>query len=210
MNVNVLMGLPCSGKSTFAHNVEWNGDEGITGGMPLNDPVEIINPDNIRFALTGDAGDQTQNKQVFDLAHNRLRWLMVHNSRSKTQIVFDATNVKKFARENLLDICYEYGVKPTLIVVDTPLDVCLERMQKREQIKQQLAMADGERWGDPNRIVVVPNHAMQRMSLEFIVAKGEVESEGWERIDTIPDGCPDFDEYGHAEIGTSSLRAVWS
>lgn len=150
MIVYVTMGIPGSGKSYWAerHSNMFSG-------------TEVISPDKIREMLTGDESDQTQNGRVFDLAHGRLRWLLMTNE--KESIIFDATNVQKFARQNLLDICAEFGAEPTLVVFDTPRALCLERNRNRSR--------------------VVPDHAIKRMHGSFLEAMDEIHHENWAIID---------------------------
>ncbi len=57
----VLIGIPGSGKSTWTNKL-------LTGKHPTE--VEVINMDDIRMRLTGNASDQSRNKDVF-LTANR-------------------------------------------------------------------------------------------------------------------------------------------
>ena len=157
MKVFITMGIPGSGKSFFV-NESWRPD------------IEVINPDRIRKMLTGSESDQTQNSRVFDLAHGRLRWLLLTSVEidgvrpNLRAVIFDATNVQKFARQGLLDICAEFDAEPHLIVFDTPKEVCMERNRNRSR--------------------VVPDHAIKRMHGAFLEALDEIDSEGWASITT--------------------------
>ena len=157
MKVYVTMGIPGSGKSYFVHRTIQNQQQD-----DWDRTSSVINPDSIRKMLTGDEGDQTQNSRVFDLAHGRLRWLLL--AASDPPVIFDATNVQKFARRNLLDICAEFDAEPHLIVFDTPKAVCLQRNRERER--------------------QVPDHAIKRMHGAFLEAMDQISNEGWASITT--------------------------
>lgn len=174
MKVFITMGIPGSGKSFFVNEVVSQHD-----AVPPRRGIEVVSPDRIRKMLTGDEGDQTQNSRVFDLAHGRLRWLLLTATQTgilldpsdsttpfsrpdSPPVIFDATNVQKFARQNLLDICAEFDAEPHLLVFDTPRQVCMERNRSRSR--------------------VVPDHAIKRMHGAFLEALDQIDSEGWASI----------------------------
>lgn len=156
MHATILMGIPGSGKSTYA--ARWS-------------PDEVVSPDRIRLMLTGDESDQSMNKQVFMVAHGRFRWLLTEMIAAERDgsgprlAFFDATNVQKFARIALLDICKEFGVRAHLVCFDTPRQICMERNRNRSR--------------------VVPDHAIKRMHGFFLSALDEIENEGWDNIVVI-------------------------
>ena len=152
-----MMGIPGSGKSTYVSS--WAEQMRDNGQEPI-----IICPDDIREELTGDAGDQSANAEVFELAHQRL----TQSLRSDSSVIFfDATNVKKFARRGILDIVRhanvgEKKVFPMLVVINENLGQCKLRNTTRER--------------------VVPEQAMDRMHSEMLKALDDVEKEGWGRV----------------------------
>ena len=129
MTVVVMMGIPGSGKSTY-----------VREHYPS---TLVVCPDDIREELTGDAADQSRNNEVFALAHERLEAAVSVN----LDVVFDATNIKEFARRNILDVCRKHGADTHLIVMMTDFETCSKRNSERDR--------------------VVPLHAMQRMDKEF-------------------------------------------
>jgi predicted kinase len=146
------MGIPGSGKS-YATQWFFNNVDG----------VQIINPDMIRLGLTGDESDQSRNNEVFTIAHNRLRSAL---SDAETKIVvFDATNIKKFARQHLLAIASEYKAKTALMIFDIDFPICSVRNEERER--------------------TVPMRAMLRMQAEFEDAMVEVPLELWDAVHLI-------------------------
>jgi predicted kinase len=146
-----MVGIPGSGKSTAAKQV----------AKAYN--ATVICPDDIREELTGNAADQSRNKEVFDLAHSRLADAL----KGDGIVVFDATNVKRFARQNILDISEGSGATTALLVMDTPFDLCMERNKNRDR--------------------VVPDDAMHRMYKEFTTALNEIHDEPWVNIKIIKD-----------------------
>lgn len=152
--VIVTMGIPGSGKS-YAVGQMFTADESAM----------IINPDTIRWELSGDPADQTQNAKVFQIAHRRFREALTNDA--FRWVVFDATNVQSFARMELLAIASEYDAVPRLMVFDIDYEKCCERNEARER--------------------TVPEHAMVRMREQFKIAMGNIESEGWDEIFVIAD-----------------------
>lgn len=154
----VMMGVPASGKSTYVDTWVEELDENGRGHV-------VIRPDDIREELTGDASDQSANDEVFGVAHMRLR----QSLRSSAPIVFfDATNVRPFARQNILDIVEECnladGVKvsPVLVVMNINLEDAKRRNRTRDR--------------------VVPDHAIERMYEQFLDATIDAENEPWDHI----------------------------
>lgn len=147
--VLVTMGIPGSGKSYCTSRV--------FGADP--DTI-IISPDQIRAEMLGDAADQSANAAVFERAHEMLRdALLAPNVKT---VVFDATNIKRFARDRVRAIAEEYDAETTLLIFDTEWETCCERNEARER--------------------TVPQSAMVRMRAEFAEALESVESEGWTEI----------------------------
>lgn len=147
--VVVTMGIPGSGKSYTTDRVY---------GSKLG--TIIISPDQIRAEMLGDAADQSANAAVFERAHEMLRdALLAPNVKT---VVFDATNIKRFARDRVRAIAEEYDAETTLLIFDTEWETCCERNEARER--------------------TVPQSAMVRMRAEFAEALESVESEGWTEI----------------------------
>jgi predicted kinase len=148
----VTMGIPGSGKSYAVARL-----------FRPEDKAYVINPDSIREELTGDAADQSRNGDVFDIAHLRLRTAIMDPD--VNWVVFDATNVTKRARQNLLAIFQEFDVTAALLVFDIDFSVCAARNMDRDR--------------------TVPMHAMMRMQEDFEESLDEMVKEPWVRIDQI-------------------------
>jgi protein phosphatase len=109
----VLIGPSGSGKSTFAarHFV----------------PSEILSSDAMRGMVADDPNDQSATEAAFELLHAALGLRM---ARGRLTVV-DATNVERWARERLLAIARRYRRAAAAVVLDLPLEVCLERNAAR-------------------------------------------------------------------------------
>lgn len=111
----VLMGIPGSGKSTWASESDYYR--------------YIISPDSIRETL-GDINDQSRNDEVFRIAHERVN----NHLQRGLHVVFDATSVTERARRDLLRIADSIpGTFKRLVVFD-PGPVAFERNSQRDRV----------------------------------------------------------------------------
>ena len=112
----VTVGLPRSGKSTWAREVT----------KQIHSP--IVNPDAVRMAITGQRFVKHAEPLVWTIVQCMVRALFQagHNS-----VILDATNTTKARRKFWLDECrngfYGDDAKVSFIVFDTPVDVCKQR-----------------------------------------------------------------------------------
>ena len=109
----VLVGSSGAGKSTFA-----------TRHFA---PTEILSSDAMRAAVADDAGDQTATDAAFELLHTALGLRLAR----KRLTVVDATNVEGWARARLLAAARRHGRPAAAIVLDLPVELCLERNRLR-------------------------------------------------------------------------------
>lgn len=99
-----------------------------------------ISPDDIRAELTGDASDQSKNKEVWEEARHRVAESL---ERGET-VVFDATFAKDFERKSFIQFAREHGAEKVQGVFATvPFEVANDRNKARDR--------------------VVPEHAISRM-----------------------------------------------
>lgn len=156
----VTMGIPGSGKTTYVN--AWADQLRDNGNNP-----EIICPDDIRAEL-GDASDQTRNEEVFRIAHQRLVEAISSN---EPVAFFDATNIKGFARENILSIIDSHNVS------DEP------RSRNTYAILAIISCDLGQaKLRNSTRERKVPDHVIDRMHAEMAGQVDLVSSEGWDRI----------------------------
>jgi len=102
----VLMGLPRSGKSTWAREES----------KRLNAP--IINPDSIRLALYGQAYIWSMEPYVWAITTTMVQSLF---SAGHETVIIDSTNINRKSRDKWQD----FG--PAFHYISTPTDICLKR-----------------------------------------------------------------------------------
>jgi predicted kinase len=119
--VIVLVGLPGSGKSTWAH----------AQGLP------VISSDAIRGWLADDENDQTIHGRVFSLVRNLLRQRL---DLGRPVTCIDATNLTREERWPYIRMARSYGAAAEAVLFDVPADVCRERNRLRNRLVPQETM----------------------------------------------------------------------
>jgi len=99
-----LVGLPRSGKSTWARVQTW----------------PIVNPDAIRLAIHGERFNAQAEPFVWLVAKTMIRALFLAGHEV---VILDATNTIRKRRDDLRSVEWETYFK----VIDTPKEVCLDR-----------------------------------------------------------------------------------
>lgn len=112
----MLVGLPASGKSTYAENLRQKG-------------FHVHSSDKIREELTGDINSQDKNTEVFRELHKRIK----SDLQNGISCVYDATNINMRRRKAFLDEIKKYDCKKTCVLFLIPIEVCKERNQNRER-----------------------------------------------------------------------------
>lgn len=110
-NLVMLVGLPGSGKSTWA----------------LNSGVRTFSSDDIRLELFGDVNDQTHNKEVFDELQRRTKECLS----SGVDCIYDATNISRKRRMAFLREVD--GHNKTCVLFCPPVELCKARNLLRER-----------------------------------------------------------------------------
>ena len=118
LTLTLMVGVSGSGKSTHAAK------------LAQTLPSDIVEPDAIRLELTGNASDQSRNREVFQLAHSRAEAKLL----AGINVVVDATNLDRKTRAEWLAIARRCGAEARAVVVDTPLDVAKNRNNVRERV----------------------------------------------------------------------------
>jgi predicted kinase len=110
----LLVGLPGSGKSTYA--------AGLGAG--------VLSSDSIRFLLADDERDQTIHARVFAT----LRYLLVQRLEIQRPVTYiDATHLTRAERQPYLDLARQRGAEVEAVFFNTPLGICLERNRRRRR-----------------------------------------------------------------------------
>ncbi len=111
----LLVGTAASGKSTFARQ--------------HFAPTEIVSSDQLRAMIIDDAGDQRANDDAFELLHAIVEKRLAHGRLT----VVDATNVERRSRKELVKLASARHVRADAIVLDVPLERCIERDAARPE-----------------------------------------------------------------------------
>lgn len=112
----MLVGLPASGKSTYAEKLRKDG-------------YHIHSSDKIREELTSPVNSQDKNVDVFQELHKRVKT----DLRNGISCVYDATNMSMKRRKAFLDEIKNMIAKKTCLLFVVPLEVCKERNRNRER-----------------------------------------------------------------------------
>jgi len=105
----ILVGISGSGKSTFARR-HFAADE-------------VLSSDRFRALVSGDEADQAATQEAFRRLHEALDDRLAQG----LPTVVDATSTQTWARRKLLDAARRAGRPVVAIVLDLPLETCLER-----------------------------------------------------------------------------------
>ena len=120
--VTILCGVSGSGKSTYI-------DKYLSNSV-------VISLDNLRSIIGKNSTDQSNNSEVLQVAHNMLKEAL----RSKKDVVWDATSLRKEFREKVITIAHNYGALTKIVVVLSPLKSILNRNASRFDFVPALAL----------------------------------------------------------------------
>lgn len=116
-NFFMLIGISGSGKSTYAKQLSQEQN------------AIIVSSDSIRKELWGDENIQGNPLEVFNLVHKRV----IENLRLGNNIICDATSLSIKDRASLLNKLTNINCFKTVIVIATPIEVCIEQDNQRER-----------------------------------------------------------------------------
>lgn len=148
-NLILLMGIPGSGKSTWAKEYVFKCDASYT----------IVSSDDIRKQLTGDINDQSKNSEVWEVVFNQVSGAL----KNRRNIILDATNVRTDLRRVLVRQLPDCNRFIKLFPVD------------KSSAKQRIAkdLAKGVVRSE------VPDMIIEKMYASFLESQSVVQDEGW-------------------------------
>ena len=111
----MLVGLPGSGKSSYAENLALEG-------------YIIHSSDKIREEL-GDVNDQSKNEEVFVTLHKRIK----EDLRNGRNVVYDATNLNRRRRVAFLKELKHIPCERVCVLIATPYERCVIQNEFRER-----------------------------------------------------------------------------
>ena len=112
----MLVGLPASGKSTYAEGLKEQG-------------YSVHSSDAIREELTGDVNSQDKNTDVFSVLHKRIK----SDLENGISCVYDATNISMKRRKAFLDELRKFECAKKCVLFAVPVEMCKDRNQNRER-----------------------------------------------------------------------------
>ena len=113
----MLVGLPASGKSTYAQELAEKYNANIHAS------------DEIRKELSGDINNQNVNDLVFQTLHKRVK----DDLSNGKSCIYDATNISYKRRMAFLNELNKIPCKKVCIVMATPYEECIKQNNTRER-----------------------------------------------------------------------------
>lgn len=120
----VLVGVSGSGKSSFAAKHFGR--------------FEVLSSDYFRGLVGNDETDQSVTAAAFDALH----YVAGKRLDAGLLTVVDATSVQQSARQSLIELARSHDALATAIVLDVPVDVCLQRNEGRGERRVPKAVID--------------------------------------------------------------------
>jgi predicted kinase len=114
----MLVGLPGSGKSTYASSL-----------LKETPNCVYLSSDKIREELYGDESIQGDATKVFNTLHNRVCSALTNNQ----SVIYDATNVNRKSRRGILNRISGFTVNKSAHIVWAPYEECVQRDSNRHR-----------------------------------------------------------------------------
>lgn len=141
--VVVTFGVSGSGKSTW-----------IKKHLP---DYKVVSLDDLRQQIAKSRSDQSCNSEVVRLAKEQLKSLL----RTHSKIVWDATNIRKDFRQQVINLSRDYGALVTLAVFHCPEDIYVKRNQQRRHkipedvLLRQIEQTEFPELDEGDRILII-------------------------------------------------------
>ena len=152
--IHLIVGIQGSGKSSFAKE------------LSIKENIEIVSTDAIRKNNPG-----IEEYKVWEIVYKRMADLIKENK----DCIFDATSITKKVRKRFFDSLKAYNVEVNAdcYFLDTDVDICVERVSKRNMDENELYLpvdviySYKERLEIPsvdegfNKIIVIKNYSYE-------------------------------------------------
>jgi predicted kinase len=99
-------------------------------------PTQIVSSDDCRARVSDDPANQAVSHHAFDLMYFIIRKRLL----LKRLTVADATNLESFDRREMIKTARWFNFKAAALVLDIPLETCLERNAARERVVPEEAL----------------------------------------------------------------------
>lgn len=113
----MLVGLPCSGKSTISKKLEEEYN------------ATIFSSDELRIEMFGDVNDQEHNQELFVELHKRIKDCL----NSGKSAIYDACNINYKRRMAFLSELKNTPCEKICVLMATPYNVCVRRNKVRDR-----------------------------------------------------------------------------
>ena len=113
----MMVGLPCSGKSTYAEKLSKKYN------------AVIHSSDALREEITGDINNQSNNELVFQTLHKRIK----QDLQNGTSCIYDACQVTRKSRMSFLQQLNKIPCRKICVLMATRYRYCIERGRTRER-----------------------------------------------------------------------------
>ena len=110
--LTLMCGIPRCGKSTW---ISKNKKDAI-----------IVSPDDIRKEIFGHQFFNPGEPWIWAFTKSMIRLLMIQ----KKDVIINATNLFPWLRREWLCLAYELNYKAKMVLIDTPIEVCMKRNKK--------------------------------------------------------------------------------
>lgn len=112
----LLVGLPRSGKSTWIKEHCGN--------------AIVVSNDWIREEILGTHYSETANAIIWTIADATLRIVLGQGK----DAIYDGVNLTKATRKFYIDLARKYNAKVKIVVMNTPVEVCMKRNTEKEKL----------------------------------------------------------------------------
>ena len=136
-------------------------------------PTQIVSSDECRARVSDDPANQGVSHHAFDLMYFIIRKRLL----LKRLTVADATNLESFDRREMIKTARWFGFKAAVVVLNLPIETCLERNARRERVvpEDALRMQFGKldstlksiRQEGFNYVFVLDRETMDKVSVEM-------------------------------------------